>query len=336
MRADMWVLDQAKELANLGYSVIPLAPGSKRPDIPWKPYQTRRAAEAELVEWFRIARGLAIITGRVSGSIVGVDIDSADAKTIAAKALPPTPMKVLTPSGGEHWYYKTAATVRNGVKLLGTDLDVRGEGGYLVCPPTRLLGQSYRWLDNVVAPGELPQLDPALIQRPVDRNGEIRKKGDAQAAQSYIGKIMSIAGEGGDAALFKAACALIQKFELPHDQALGILQAWNRTNAQPAWQDDRLRYKLNEAIRLHGKWTEPRPAQLAGFAGIAMIGKPGRNKCMLCIDKSPKKGAVVRFTDETLTGFLCNRHMLRAIEARGTQHGETQDDRDSECEEQAV
>ena len=329
MPGDMRILEQAKVLEGLGYSVFPLAPGSKRPDCAWKPYQSQRATVEELVRLFSRPQNLGVVTGRVSGGIIGVDLDSAEAKRLAASKLPPTPMMVSTPSGGEHWYYRSSAKVRNGVKLLGTDLDVRGEGGYLVAPPSRLLGRSYEWQGAILPSSELPELDPALLPR----SGDIARKGDASAAEKYIAHIRSIQGQGGDAALFKAACALIQKFELPYDVALSILQRWNVTNAQPTWRDDRLSYKLNEAVRLHGGRVDRLRLQFKGEIGMVSVTKSGVDSCILCRDKTPKRGVYVQFTDESLKGFCCTSHFMRAVEAR---QPESTDDRDSQRPERPV
>lgn len=50
--------------------------------------------------------------------------------------LPPTWL-VTTGSGGHHYWYKTDKPIRNTARLAGYDgLDIRGQGGYVVAPPS--------------------------------------------------------------------------------------------------------------------------------------------------------------------------------------------------------
>jgi putative DNA primase/helicase len=72
-------------------------------------------------------------------------------------ALPDTPA-VLTGSGGRHIYFRLpeGVTVRNSAGKLGPGLDVRGDGGYVVAPPsTHPNGQRYEWLEGQ-SPDDLP------------------------------------------------------------------------------------------------------------------------------------------------------------------------------------
>jgi hypothetical protein len=68
--------------------------------------------------------------------------------------LPRTPTSV-TGSGGEHRLFSyTGAPIRNSVKRLGPNLDVRGENGQIVAPPSlHRNGRRYRWK---VSPVDVP------------------------------------------------------------------------------------------------------------------------------------------------------------------------------------
>jgi hypothetical protein len=97
------MLEVARLYVAAGYSVIPLSylPGdedaSKRPALralaqvgstttkksgkvvgSWRPYQARLPTDKELVDWFGggTRRNIGVVTGRVSGNIVFIDIDS--------------------------------------------------------------------------------------------------------------------------------------------------------------------------------------------------------------------------------------------------------------------
>jgi hypothetical protein len=119
--------------------------------------------------WRRWPRAnVALPTGARSGLIV-VDVDTkrgADGYATLAdleRDLGPLPAtrRARTPSGGEHRYFRTGAcaTIRNAAgRIAGEDapgVDVRGEGGYVLAPPSSILGAAYQWTDDRPA-AELP------------------------------------------------------------------------------------------------------------------------------------------------------------------------------------
>ena len=63
------ILAVTKTLLAMGFSVIPLREGSKRPAVAWREYQTRRPSEDELADWFGSGRftNYGVVTGAVSG-----------------------------------------------------------------------------------------------------------------------------------------------------------------------------------------------------------------------------------------------------------------------------
>jgi Bifunctional DNA primase/polymerase, N-terminal/Primase C terminal 1 (PriCT-1) len=92
---------------------------------------------------------LGIVTG--SGT-VGLDIDpqhdgdTSLAKLEAEYGKLPTCPTVLTGGGGMHLYFSTNVRLGNSVSKLAPGLDVRGEGGCLVAPPSlHQSGKLYTW-----------------------------------------------------------------------------------------------------------------------------------------------------------------------------------------------
>ncbi len=61
----------------------------------------------------------------------------------------PETAKARTGGGGTHVFfaYPAGDEVRSSAGKLGPGLDVRGEGGYVVVPPSRTQG-AYEWLDR--------------------------------------------------------------------------------------------------------------------------------------------------------------------------------------------
>ena len=78
-----------------------------------------------------------------------------------------------TPNGGVHLYYSVDAPVRSSQGVLGPGLDVRGEGGMVVAPPSEIYVTGatgpaelagYRWVDAVG--GGVAPIDAALLNPP--------------------------------------------------------------------------------------------------------------------------------------------------------------------------
>ncbi len=134
--------DAALEFLELGFSVIPIKPGDieKKPLIFWKKYQNQLPTEEEIYEWWEKwpNANVGIITGGISKIFV-VDCDGPKAIQWALENLPATSVCVSTGrEGGLHLYYRlpSGCVINNSVSKLAHKVDVRGEGGYVVAPPS--------------------------------------------------------------------------------------------------------------------------------------------------------------------------------------------------------
>lgn len=131
------LLAAALDYAARGFPVLPCHPVRK---VPYNQHGLSAASvdPAVIREWWgrwpHAAIGLA--TGAVSGLFV-VDEDDGGAETITALALPET-FTVRTQSGGRHFYFHRPEGERwqNSAKKLGPGVDTRGDGGYVLAPPS--------------------------------------------------------------------------------------------------------------------------------------------------------------------------------------------------------
>ncbi len=161
----MSLLTPAKRYVKNGISIVP-TDDNKRSIIPWKKYQKELISGSELEQHFTSARakGVAVICGQVSGNLEVIDIDTkyditgelyreyTSAIAEHDTALLDKLLIVQTKSGGYHFYYR--CEVIDGNQKLAqrycTDkekadnpnvsvqvlIETRGEGGYVVAPPT--------------------------------------------------------------------------------------------------------------------------------------------------------------------------------------------------------
>lgn len=105
-------------------------------------------------EWWALYpdANIGIATGDASGVLV-LDIDSRSGGEeslsnleLKFERLPDTPA-VLTGGGGVHFYFRMPnSDIRNSAGAIGSGIDVRGNGGYVIAPPSlHLSGETYGW-----------------------------------------------------------------------------------------------------------------------------------------------------------------------------------------------
>jgi len=239
-------LNAALAYRNQGFSVIPIRAGEKKPLIAWEDYQTRRATEKEIDAWWTKwpEANVGIVTGSVFGLVV-IDLDSLGAKERLKELLPDYDLSAVPRSRtGRGWqlYFKHPGTlVQNRAGVIPT-LDVRGDGGYVVAPPSvHPNGKIYRW--EVPINGELPKLPVELfklISSPAS-NGEGGYRERFDTAKALAGVL-----EGQrDETLFKLACRL-RGADVPQDMAETLILEAAR-NCKPPFPEPTALEKVKRA-----------------------------------------------------------------------------------------
>jgi hypothetical protein len=145
--------DQVLAYQQAGWSIVPAAIEGKRALVSWKQWQTVAASPEQLAEWAhrRPRCCWAVITGPVSGVVV-VDIDPRHRGNHALAELEqrhgdlPWSAVVETPSGGWHVYLRhPGGRIPNSASRIGLGIDVRGDNGLALLPPSRRPDGQYRW-----------------------------------------------------------------------------------------------------------------------------------------------------------------------------------------------
>jgi hypothetical protein len=161
----MSLISAAKGFVKKGVSVV-ATDTNKRAIVSWKQYQENLPTAADIDTMFTSdrAKGLAVICGKVSGNLEVIDVDTKYDTTgtlfeslmscihDASAELSDRLMVVQTRSGGYHIYYK-CDTIQGNQKLAQRPatpeevkenpnekvlvlIETRGEGGYVVAPPS--------------------------------------------------------------------------------------------------------------------------------------------------------------------------------------------------------
>jgi hypothetical protein len=146
------LLKSALHLASCGLPVHPCRPGRKKPIL--KAWQHRATTDrATLRRWWSQwpDANVAVATGGAERLLV-VDVDPEAGGKVrlgdhGKHVLPPT-VVVRTTRGGFHFWLTVPAgrpLPGNTAGRLGPGVDTRGEGGFVLTPPSVSAGRRYRW-----------------------------------------------------------------------------------------------------------------------------------------------------------------------------------------------
>lgn len=212
---------------------------------------------------------IGIVTGAISNLVV-VDVESGG----SFDGYPAT-LTAKTGGGGRHFYFKhPGKEVSNGVRVRPLT-DIRGDGGYVVVPPSCSEKGAYEWL---VAPedGSLADL-PSWVLEEQERvpAGEGGVEQDWEAI--FNGEVLK--GMRNDTAA-KVAGKLLQAMP-PEAWPLGyeIFKTWNQQHVTPPLEARRLQStwkSIEKAQKLSREKRKREKAKLPPRIRIAIIGTPTR------------------------------------------------------------
>ena len=228
------MIRSALALAQRGVAVFPCRPRDKRPATP---HGCKDGTKDPVVieKWWHHEPeyNIGIATGSLSNLFV-VDVDGFEAEKELRKferehgELPAT-VKVTTPRGGHLYFtWPRETPVGNSVGKIAPGIDVRGESGYVLAPPSvHPSGRRYRWsVDSHRAVAQAPEWLLATIAAPAHRT--------VSAPPSEWRGIVHIGvAEGArDCTIAKLTGHLLRRRVDPI-VVLELMQAWNATRCAP-------------------------------------------------------------------------------------------------------
>jgi len=256
--------------------------------------------EAEIQQWWDEwpDANIGVATGAASGLVV-LDVDpdkdgddSLEALIDEVGGLPDTP-EVLTGGGGRHFYFRhPGGQVPNSAGTLGPGLDVRGDDGFVIAPPsTHISGRDYAWEASAeIADVPLAELPDALRQRLRRResmrtrkqpdwvNTALRGVGEGQRNETAAKLAGYFLGDGMRADqvtfLLNASFGPNCRPPLPADEIGRVVESVARTRTRAAAQATK---SLDEQARQRRAATRatkrPRP-EPPGDADVALPDEP--------------------------------------------------------------
>jgi hypothetical protein len=257
------VLDAALEYLDLGFSVIPVG-HDKKPLIKWKEFQSRRPSADEIEDWFVQwpEANIAIVCGKISG-IFCVDADGPSGIEWMNIYLPKTTVYSITAKGLHAIYLiPPNSVIRNFVRL-APEVDIRGEGGYFVAPPSiHESGHVYRWQFDLNGWDDIVEYRPPVSQIPqqgidlsavkTQPTGEGVQKGARNNTLSQlVGKWIHIG--------------------LDPDEIWTLAQSWNQNN-DPVLSESELK-KTVDSIHVTNQRNHPShtPIQIAELPDLTEL-----------------------------------------------------------------
>lgn len=236
-----------------GLHVHPLRPGGKLPRL--ERWQERATTEPRVIAdwWSRWPdAGVGIATGAASGVVV-VDVDPRHEGDESLRDLErehgetPATWRCLTAGGGLHIYFRhPGGRIANRVGLW-PGIDLRGDGGYVVAPPTELgTGRAYSW-EIGAGPHEV-----ALADAPGWLLARIRAEqsdGEARPADEWAALVRGpIAAGARNDSMARLAGYLLRRRPAPR-VVLELLRTVNESRCRPPLPDEEITRTVDSIAR---------------------------------------------------------------------------------------
>lgn len=229
------MIQTALSLAYKGLAVFPCRPRDKRPATANGVKDATTDLDT-LRQWWRREPefNVAVATGAVSGVFV-VDLDGPDAEAELRRLeqkhgqLPST-VESITARGRHAFFKMPRSPVRNSAGKIAPGVDVRGDGGYVLVPPSvHPSGRAYAWsVDSAAEFASAP--DWLLVQ--VSRSSISGKRPGAPATE-WEHLVSEGADEGHRNYAVTRLCGYLLRHYISPLVALEMLQLWNATHCRP-------------------------------------------------------------------------------------------------------
>lgn len=235
----------AKKYWEMGYNVMPITHGDKGPPIPtgWQEWAERRMPEEVIDEWvdFFPNCNIAMICGKISGSVLDIDTDNPEVMAIAP--ISESNMARKNSKGiGLHFKYINHKNIP--VKDV---YDLLCFARYSLLPPSYIIekGTTYNWVNetNLIAVDELTELDPKRLDKWIieagkfyvpNKNKTIRVDKEIPCEGGRNNKINTIA---------YAKAADIHYLGKDLDECIDEIIEYDKKWHSPAWLEDPIEKK---------------------------------------------------------------------------------------------
>ncbi len=240
---------QAIAYRELGWSIFPVKTDKTPAVYSWKEYQERYPTDIELNQWWGKGslNGIALVTGKLSGIVV-VDDDRPKHNIKGGIGFPLTVTSKTGGGGLHHFFRHPGVPVPNSSGEIEKYIDVRGDGGYVLLPPSKNKSGEYEWF---------PFLSPQDLGFAELPKTILEKKNENQKRVTNWGEFIKepvLEGERNMTAT-KYAGKLLHDLspELWETAGWSSLKDWNRNNCTTPLSAEELRSVFESIKKRHLK-----------------------------------------------------------------------------------
>lgn len=250
--------ENLKKYLEMGLKIIPLTFKSKIPlkGMKWKDFATSEESVFATLTNNLPAFNLGILTGEVNNIIV-IDIDKNHNGFETLEKLEqklgklPDTVTVLSGGGGKHLYFKypNEANIKGKANILGSGIDTRTDGNYIVAPPSvHPSGAQYQWEKNkAIYERNLADIPVEWVKALVEASTNTTTIPSASSSN-----ITTIPKGTREETIFKFACSIRNKFQNISD-VLMICQGINKQYCNPPLSDKEVENAVNSAWNYKSK-----------------------------------------------------------------------------------
>jgi Bifunctional DNA primase/polymerase, N-terminal/Primase C terminal 1 (PriCT-1) len=247
-------MDEAiRDYLGRSWSIIPIKPGDKRPLVRWEDFQHCCPGEGEARGWFRTwpDAGIGVVTGTISGLVV-IDIDVRHGGDVSLEDLErvhgrlPTTVECRS-GGGRHLYFgHPGSLVRNKVGL-APGIDLRGDGGYVVAPPSvHSSGVRYAWVEGCDPKSTgIARLPDWVLRRAID---EPLRRGHSVAYWRRL--VADGVPEGERNNTIASLAGHLLRHGVDPTVVMELLLSWNRVRCRPPLADEEVTAVVESITRI--------------------------------------------------------------------------------------
>lgn len=253
---DLQTLRQAAlDWAAAGFYCFPCEVNGKRPATQRGLLDATRDPNQINLWWAEVPYNIGVspsLSGMTVVDVDGVAGAEALARLEAINSAIPSTLKVQTPRGPGHTHIWLQGNARSTVGKLGPKIDTRGEGGYVLVPPSQTAQGAYEYVGEDTDIAEAPAW--LLTALAGSSEGHDRPDGleedlhhNVIRATAYLrARKPAIEGEGGDLQTFQTAAG-VRDFGISEGLCLDLMDMEYNPKCEPPWTREELAAKVHHA-----------------------------------------------------------------------------------------
>ena len=265
--------------------------------------------------WQRYPKAnIGVCTGAVSGGLIVIDVDVKKGGAVNGLKLPQT-VQVET-GNGFHLWFQTDQGIRNSAGKLGQGIDVRGDGGYVVAPPSvHYSGKTYNFASIV----DIAKF-PANLFSILDPQPAVKEQKPDDVIVSDETALDEKAPSGQRNSFLTSFAGRLRSFGLSEYEIESSLIAINRQRCQPPLAESEVRriaksvgrYSPTAAVRLESRIEDP-PEPEPATAAQPILNKHTQNNAQAVPDTSFGLGGAITLENLLLTVWGEQEPILNAL-----------------------